>query len=175
MFETQPIINNPHVNNDQMYTIVAVVTQILDYIITSGVAYAWLYTGIASVYFYITEMDPITLYFHLNIHPRDSTTALESTSVCQNAMFVRPCLLTEKRDADWIQNAVDCNARFLVDPEAQLNLMSASPEAVMPETVSPGNAGYKPPRKRLSTPVVDRYAHRSDDASDNDGPSQFFT
>ena len=50
-FETKPIIDSPHATNDPTYTIVAVFTQVFDYIITTGMASAWLYTGVVSVYF----------------------------------------------------------------------------------------------------------------------------
>jgi hypothetical protein len=120
--------------------------------ITSGMKYAWLYTGMASVYFQVLRQDPTTLHFHLKIHPRSSTADPKETSVSQNAVFVRRCLSAEKRDADWIRNAVDSNARFLVDPEAQLNLMSSSPLSITPEIVSPDKEDYKPPkRKRMSS------------------------
>ena len=85
-------------------------------------------------------------------------------------MFVRCYRSAEKRDADWIRNAVDSNAQFLVDPEAQLNLMSSSPLSSTPDFVSPGREDYKPPkRKRISSPEVDRSYHCTDDTSDDDG------
>ena len=168
-FETKPIIDSPHATKDPTYTIVAVFTQIFDYMITTGTARAWLYTGMASVYFEVPRLDPSTLYFNLKIHPRSSTASPEETSVCQDAVFVRRCVFTQKRDADWIRDAVDSNGRFLVDPEAQLNLMS-SPLSSASEVVTPGKEDYKAPkRKRQSTPEVNRPSHRNDDTSGDDG------
>ena len=168
-FETKPIIDSPHASNDPTYTVVAVFTQIFDYMVTTGVARARLYTGMASVYFQIPLLEPTTLQYYLKTHPRSSTVNPEETSVCQNAVFVRRCLSMEKRDADWIRNAVDSNARFLVDPEAQLNLMSSSPLSITPEIVSPGREDYKAPkRKRLSSPEFDRSYRRTDDTSEDD-------
>ena len=61
------------------------------------------------------------------------------------------------------------NARFLMDPEGQLNSMSSSPLSITPEIVSPGKEDYKPPkRKRISSPDVDRSFRHSDDTSDDD-------
>ena len=42
--------------------------------------------------------------------------------MCQNVVFVCCRLSAEERDADWIRNVVDSNARLPVDLEAHLNL-----------------------------------------------------
>jgi hypothetical protein len=128
----------------------------------------------AYVFFNIRELEPTTLYYYLAIPPRTSTAHPAETSACQLAIFIRRCLTKPKRDADWIRNAVESNGRFLVDLEAQLNLMS-SPLSSASEVVTPGKEDYKPPpskRKRASSsPVVDRPSHHHDKASDNDGGS----
>jgi hypothetical protein len=116
IFETKPVIDSPYASNDPTYTVVAVFTQIFDYLVTTGVAHARLYTGMASVYFQVPLLEPTTLHYHLKIHPRGGTADPEETSVCQNAVFVYRSLSVEKRNADWVRDAVNKNGRFLVDP-----------------------------------------------------------
>lgn len=107
----------------------------------------------ASVCFQVPLKDPTTLYYHLKIHPRGSIAHPEETSICQNAVFVHRCLSAKRKgDADWVRNAVDSSALFLLNPKAQLNMMLSSPLISTPDIVSPGREDYKAPnRKRVST------------------------
>ena len=68
-FETKAIIDGPHATNDPTYTIVAVFTKVSDYMITTGMASAWLYTGVASVYYHVPGLNSTILHFHLKIIP----------------------------------------------------------------------------------------------------------
>src|SRR2546421_10725265 len=40
-FETRPVINSPHAQNDSTYLITAVFTQVFDYMIETGMEYAY--------------------------------------------------------------------------------------------------------------------------------------
>lgn len=168
-FRTERIINDPHVTKDPTYTVTAVFTQVFDYMISSGIAHAYLDTGMACVFFQVRETEHTTLYYSLVIHPREGNVDPAMTSVCQIALFIHHCLTEKKRDDKWIEKATDSNAQFCVDPEAQVNLMS-SPLPSPPELVTPGKDDYKPPRKRKRPPVPDSDRppyHNEHDSSDD--------
>jgi hypothetical protein len=119
-FETRPVINSPHAENDSTYVITAVFTQVFDYMIETGMEYAYINTGMACVFFQILETEPTVLYYSLYVSPRTDRADPEKTAVCQIALFLCRCLTARQRDQDWIRSASESTARFRVDPEAQL-------------------------------------------------------
>lgn len=172
-FKTKPIINSPHARNDSMYTITAVFTQVFDYMIESAVEFAYLSTGMACVFFRLCKTEPTVLYYSLYVPPRTNFAEASDTTVCQIALFLSRCLTVRRLDQQWAQSAADSNARFRVDPEEQLNMMS-SPAPTASEIITPGKEDYKPSKKRRrrSTLESDLPSRRRGDSEDDaDSPS----
>ena len=69
-FESKPIIQSPHPKNDCLYTVLAVFTQVFDYMITSGTPFAYVDTGMARVFFQICRTEPTVLYYGLDVSPK---------------------------------------------------------------------------------------------------------
>jgi hypothetical protein len=137
--------------------------------IETGMEYASVNTGMACVFFQILETEPTVLYYSLYVSPRTDRADPEKTAVCQIALFLCRCLTARQRDQDWIRSASESTARFRVDPEAQLDLMS-SPVSSTPDIVTPDKEDYKPPRKRRkqNTPPSDGPPLRRTEDSDHD-------
>ncbi|KAM0798192.1 hypothetical protein BDR22DRAFT_891499 [Usnea florida] len=124
-FESKPIIQSPHPKNDCLYTVLAVFTQVFDYMITSGTPFAYVDTGMARVFFQICRTEPTVLYYGLDVSPKSVVAEPRSTAVCPIALFLCHCLTAEKVDRRWITTARESNCRWVVDPEAQLDLLSS--------------------------------------------------
>ena len=111
--------------------------------IETGMEYAYVNTGMACAFFQNLEAEPTVLYYSLYVSPRTDRADPEKTAVCQISLFLCRCLTARQRDQDWIKSASESTARFRVDPEAPLDLMS-SPVSSTPDIVTPDKEDYKP-------------------------------
>jgi hypothetical protein len=63
----RPVISSPHAENDSRYVITAVFTQVFDYMIETGMEYAYVNTGMACAFFQNLEAEPTVLYYSLHV------------------------------------------------------------------------------------------------------------